>query len=177
LVIADVEVRGLGVYTSDVLDLPRAGEQVDKVQKDAVISWVWSPFLGASSSDMERRLEPSQTSSASVELRDVESLQKKIDKMVWEMRREEGRDEEPKLGGGSPRGHRNHARKVAEMGSSDERFLGLGDTSSREKKREIGGGEGLYIASQFLGRGLGFVVGVAIERLGSMPCGRGALRP
>jgi hypothetical protein len=73
-VIADVEVRGLGVYTGDVLDLPRAGEQVDKVQKDVVIPWVWSPFSSASSSDMERRLEPSQTSSALVELRDVESL-------------------------------------------------------------------------------------------------------
>jgi hypothetical protein len=38
LVIAGVEVRGSRVNTGNILDLSRAGEHVDKVQKDVVIS-------------------------------------------------------------------------------------------------------------------------------------------
>jgi uncharacterized protein (DUF433 family) len=37
-VITGVEVRGSRVNTGDILDLSRAGEHMDEVQKDVVIS-------------------------------------------------------------------------------------------------------------------------------------------
>jgi hypothetical protein len=94
--------------------------------------------LFASSNEEEVRLESSQTSSALVELRSIESLQKKIDERVWEMRWEKGKVEAPKTSGGSPHGHWNWRVRFVDVRSTDGEFLWFGAVSGGEGKEGRG---------------------------------------
>jgi hypothetical protein len=97
-----------------------------------------------------------QASSASVELQDIESLQKKIGRRVWEMRWEEGKRLREERGYAAHRLSRNWAETVAGAADSDGEILELRGVSGGEGKRGKGGVRGAFYRRPCVEEGLGF---------------------
>jgi hypothetical protein len=127
--------------------------------------------------DPRRRLLPAlarrggwrwtQTSSALVELQDIESLQKKIGRRVWEMRWEEGKRLREE------RGYAAHRRRAGAI-DSDGEILELRCISGGEGKRGEEGVRGAFYRRPCMEEGLGFLARGARSTARRKLCSGGA---
>jgi hypothetical protein len=132
--------------SGNVLQLPRAGGQVDGVQRDEGSSVAWSASSITSRGEGEhwpeelewRWLQSSTKASICYMFKQMKNIR-------WCARVWEGGRERPEGGGGVPEFRRNRRDVLTGARNSDEEFLWLGGVSGeREKIGEGGDQEGFY---------------------------------